>query len=93
MSNYYVYILTSNSRTLYVGMTSDLARRVAQHKNKELPGFTQKYNVGQLVYFEEFQRPQDAIEREKQLKGWRRDKKIALVENENPGWTDLEIPL
>lgn len=86
---YYVYIMSNASRTLYVGMTNDLARRVRQHKQKAVPGFTAKYNVTQLVYFEETSHPQAAIEREKRLKKWKREKKVKLVESMNPAWKDL----
>lgn len=86
---YYVYIMSNASRTLYVGMTNDLARRVREHKQKSIPGFTAKYNVTQLVYFEETSHPQAAIEREKQLKRWKREKKVKLVGSENPTWKDL----
>ena len=86
---YYVYILSNASRTLYVGMTNDLARRVREHKSKAVPGFSAKYNVTQLVYFEETSHPQAAIEREKELKKWRRSKKVKLVSTTNPTWSDL----
>jgi len=86
---YYVYILTNKSRTLYTGVTSDLERRVYDHKQKLVPGFTSKYNITQIVYFEETQDIQAAISREKQIKGWLRRKKIALIESVNPEWKDL----
>ena len=86
---YYVYILSNASRTLYVGVTNDLVRRVWEHKEKKTPGFTAKYNVTQLVYFEEAAHPQVAIAREKELKGWLRARKIALVSAANPTWRDL----
>ena len=89
MKQYFVYILTSNSGTLYVGMTNDLHRRVYQHKYKIIPGFTARYNVDRLVYFEVFKEPKQAIVREKQIKGWVRRKKIALIEESNPTWRDL----
>ena len=89
MKQYYVYIMTSNSGTLYTGMTNDLQRRVYQHKQKLIPGFTFRYNVNRLVYFEVFNEPQQAIAREKQIKGWLRRKKIALIEEQNPIWRDL----
>ncbi len=89
MKQYFVYILASPSRTLYTGVTSDLARRVYEHKQKLIPGFTSRYNVGLLVYFETFNTPQEAIAREKQIKGWVRRKKIALIEESNPSWQDL----
>ena len=86
---YYVYIATNPSRTLYVGVTSDLARRAAEHQAKTHQGFAARYNVSQLVYFEETADVLSAIAREKQLKGWSRRKKVALVESFNPAWTDL----
>ena len=86
---YYVYILTNHSRTLYVGMTNDLSRRVEEHKAKEVPGFTAKYGIDQLVYYEVYNRALDAIEREKQIKRWRRAKKVVLIMEDNPHWEDL----
>ena len=90
---YFVYILTNKSRILYIGVTSDLPARLYQHKNKLIDGFTRQYNVNQLVYFEETSNVLDAIAREKQLKGWRRSRKIALIDSTNPGWRDLAIDL
>jgi putative endonuclease len=87
--NYYVYILASEKRVLYVGATNDLIRRVTQHKQRAIPGFTKKYNVKQLVYFEHTHDVSAAIAREKELKSWVRTKKIALIEAMNPGWVDL----
>jgi putative endonuclease len=89
MKNYYVYIMTKNSKTLYTGITNDLNRRVYEHKNKLLEGFTKKYNIHKLIYFELFNNPGDAIRREKQIKGWLREKKIGLIESMNPEWKDL----
>ena len=89
MKDYYVYIMTSRSRTLYTGVTSDLGRRVSQHKLKLLPGFTALYRVDRLVYFEHHGNIRFAIQREKQIKGWTRDKKVALIKSTNPGWCDL----
>ena len=87
---YYVYILASKRNgTLYTGVTSDLKRRVYEHKNKLIQGFTSKYNIGQLVYYEIFGHINDAILREKQLKKWNRSWKIELIENFNAGWSDL----
>jgi len=86
---YYVYILTNKSRTLYVGVTSDLQRRVWQHKEKLVEGFTKKYNITMLVYYEVTNDVHAALAREKQIKGWRRSKKIALIESVNPQWKDL----
>ena len=87
--SYYVYILSSFKRTLYTGVKNDLTRRVAEHKSKLIPGFTAKYNVTRLVYYEEFSSITDAIEREKRLKGWTRAKKITLIESMNPEWNDF----
>lgn len=86
---YYVYIMASASRVLYTGVTSDLERRVWEHKTKQVVGFTEKYNVTRLVYFEKFGRIEDAIAREKEIKGWLRRKKIALIESQNGTWKDL----
>ena len=89
MKQYYVYIMTSSSGTLYAGTTNNLKRRVYEHKHKLIEGFTQKYNVTRLVYFEETGDVSAAVAREKQIKGWRRSKKIALIESLNPKWQDL----
>jgi putative endonuclease len=89
MKNYYVYIMTNLSRTLYTGVTNNLVRRVYEHKNKLIEGFTKKYNITRLVYFEVFNNIEGAIRREKQIKGWVRKKKIALIESINPEWKDL----
>lgn len=90
MKSYYVYILANKKNgTLYVGITSDLAKRVWEHKNKVVEGFTKKYSVDKLVYFDEFDSPQDAIVREKQIKNWHRQWKINQIEKENPKWIDL----
>ncbi len=85
----YVYIVASKSAVLYVGVTSHLISRIDQHKRKLMPGFTAKYNVNILVYYEAFPQPIQAIEAEKKIKGWTRAKKIALIESENPTWQDL----
>ena len=87
--HYYVYIMTNHSGTLYTGVTNDLHRRVYEHKSKLVPGFTQKYKITQLVYYEETPDVQAAIAREKQIKGWVRSKKIVLIETANPEWQDL----
>jgi len=87
--SYYVYIMTNRSKTLYTGVTNDLERRVFEHKHKLIPGFTKKYNITRLVYFEEGTDIDSAIMREKQIKGWLRKKKIDLIEKENPEWKDL----
>ncbi len=86
---YYVYIVANASRLLYTGVTSPLEQRIWQHKNKSFKGFTSKWQVCRLVYFERFQTVQFAIAREKQIKGYRREKKIALIEKQNPDWKDL----
>lgn len=86
----YVYILTNwNNTVMYVGVTRDLERRLHEHKRKEIPGFTAKYNINKLVYFEQASDIQSAIAREKTIKKWRREKKDALVRNINPDWRDL----
>ena len=86
---YYTYIVASRSHTLYIGVTGDLHLRVFQHKQKTFEGFSADYNCNRLVWFERFGSPGDAIAREKQLKGWRRAKKIFLIERINPAWADL----
>jgi len=87
---YYVYLLASGKHgTLYVGVTRDLVRRVYQHKTKATPGFTSRYEISRLVWFESYDDPTSAITREKEIKKWRRDWKIALIENENLNWEDL----
>lgn len=85
---FYVYIMSSYERTLYVGVTNSLRHRVHQHKTKAEPGFTATYNVNRLVYFEEYSNAYEAIAREKQLKNWSRRKKIKLIESTNPNWDD-----
>lgn len=86
----YVYILTNmHNKVLYTGVTSDLVKRVYEHKSKLADGFTKKYNVHKLVHFEIFDDITNAITREKQIKGWLRNKKIALIETKNPEWMDL----
>ena len=89
MKEYYVYIMSNHSRTLYTGMTNDLKRRVWQHKEKRIEGFTKQYNITQLVFYESTNDVHVAIAREKQIKGWLRAKKIALIESMNPEWKDL----
>ena len=86
---YYAYIMASRSRVLYVGMTNHLARRVQEHKRKDVDSFTARYNVTRLVWYRAFPRPQDAIATEKKIKGWTRKKKVALIEEANPAWNDL----
>ncbi len=87
--SFFVYIVTNASKTLYIGVTNNLERRVQQHKEKSVPGFTARYNISRLVYFAQFSDPRDAIEYEKKLKGWSRAKKITLVEESNSTWEDL----
>jgi putative endonuclease len=86
---YFVYILAGQSGVLYTGITSHLLRRVADHKQRKMPGFTQRYGVAKLVWFEPHGAPMAAIAREKEIKSWRRSKKIALIERNNPAWCDL----
>ena len=86
---YWTYIVASRTGTLYIGMTNNLYVRVAQHKRGEIDGFSSKYHCNRLVYWESFDEVVKAINREKQLKGWRRSKKIALIESMNPRWEDL----
>jgi len=86
---YSVYIMASHTRTLYTGVTNNLLRRVIEHKLKRVPGFTRRYNVTRLVYFEQYSGIGLAIAREKQIKGLLRSKKIALIESKNPDWKDL----
>ncbi|NEW88245.1 GIY-YIG nuclease family protein [Rhodopseudomonas sp. WA056] len=87
---YYVYLLASRKDgALYVGVTNDLVRRVYEHRTKAVPGFTSKYNIAKLVWFEIHDDPISAITREKEIKKWRRAWKLALIERDNPGWDDL----
>lgn len=88
--NGYVYIMTNiGNRVLYTGATSNLVKRIYEHKEKMVDGFTKKYNVCKLIYYEVFEDMENAIIREKQIKGWKRDKKIALIETDNSKWADL----
>lgn len=90
--SYYVYLLTNwNNKVMYVGVTNNLIRRIYEHKNKLIKGFTEKYNINKLVYFEETGDVRAAIEREKEIKRWRREKKDELVLKINPEWRDLSI--
>src|SRR5882724_8304110 len=91
MKQYFVYFMSSKSRRLYVGITSKLYKRVFQHKNKLLPGFTARYNFDMLVYYEEFSQVASALTREKEIKGWRREKKLKLILAQNPDWADLSL--
>jgi putative endonuclease len=94
MRVYYVYILASRSRVLYIGVTRDLQQRLAQHRSFTNPrSFTARYDVTKLVYSEEYTYVNDAIARETQLKTWRRAKKVELIEAENPNWEDLAPPI
>jgi putative endonuclease len=86
---YFVYIMSSQTRVLYIGMTNDLERRVAEHKAGATRGFASRYRTRNLVYYEDMDDVWDAIEREKQLKGWTRAKKVSLIEEDNPKWADL----
>ena len=87
---YFVYIATNRSGTLYIGMTNELERRMAEHQSGIGSKFTKKYRIGKLVFFEETDYVHVALTREKELKGWRRDRKIALIETMNPNWRDIE---
>ena len=90
ISAFYVYLLASRKYgTLYLGVTNDLVRRVYEHKNKLIPGFTSRYGIDRLVWFEHHEDPRAAISREKEIKKWRRDWKISLIERDNPEWRDL----
>ena len=87
---YYIYLLAGQRKgTLYIGITSDLIKRIYQHKNNQVDGFTKRYGVHSLVYFEEILEATEAIRREKQIKAWKRDWKIELIEKNNPNWEDL----
>jgi putative endonuclease len=87
--HFYVYILASRSRTLYIGVTGSLLRRIHQHREGNADSFTAKYRIHRLVYFEEFAYADNAIHREKELKGWLREKKLAIINAANPAWHDL----
>ncbi len=92
MKNYYVYIIASDKNgTLYIGVTNNLERRVDEHKRKIVDGFTKKYNISTLVYFESTDDIESAISREKALKTWKRQWKLSLIENVNPNWDDLSL--
>ncbi len=90
---FHVYFMTGSSGVIYLGVTSHLTRRVFQHKQKLLPGFTKKYNLTKLVWFEPHSTARSAIAREKEIKKWRRSKKVALIESLNPHWNDLSPSL
>ena len=90
IKNYYVYLLTNwNNKVIYIGVTNNLERRIYEHKNKLIKGFTQKYNISKLVHFEETQDIYTAITREKEIKKWSREKKNKLITQANPNWQDL----
>ena len=89
MKQFYVYIMTNGSKTLYIGVTNNLERRVYEHKNKVIDGFTCKYNIDTLIYYEATSDINEAISKEKKLKKWSRLKKTVLIESVNPGWEDL----
>jgi len=88
---FYVYIATNNSGTLYTGVTNDLRRRIYEHKNKLIHGFTSRYNIDKLIFYETFNNPEEAISAEKKIKGWDRKKKIALIKTKNPKFKELII--
>jgi putative endonuclease len=88
---FYVYILANRNRRLYIGITNNLVRRLFEHRTGLKSGFAHRYNIQRLVYWESTDDPRIAIAREKQLKGWRREKKIHLIESMNPDWEDLSI--
>ncbi len=91
---FYVYILCSDKLgTLYIGLTSNLQKRIWEHKSKAIEGFTKKYNVHKLVYFEEYDNFEAAVKREKNMKAWKRDWKIKLIDQHNPDWSDLSLSL
>ena len=89
MRDYYVHMLANRIRRLYTGVTNNLVRRMYEHKHGLIPGFTRDYNIKALVYFEQTPDVRAAIARERQIKGWRRSKKVQLIESVNPGWEDL----
>ncbi len=89
MKHYYVYIVTNSSKTLYIGVTNNLQRRMYEHKQHLVAGFTSRYHITRLVYFEETSEVYAALAREKQIKGWVRAKKMALIESINPEWRDV----
>ncbi len=91
MKHYWVYILTNKSNTLYIGITSNLEKRLFEHKNKLVKGFTEKYNIDKLIYFEEYSSPLEAIQREKELKGWTRKRKMELIKEKNLSFEEFLI--
>lgn len=93
MGNYTVYVVTNwNNKVLYVGVTNDLERRISEHRNKLIDGFTKKYNLTKLVFYENFSRIEDAVAAEKRIKGWIRRRKDDLISSKNPEWKDLAGP-
>ncbi|MBW7887798.1 MAG: GIY-YIG nuclease family protein [Bacteroidetes bacterium] len=88
---YFVYIMTNNSRTLYTGVTGNLRRRIAEHKEMRIEGFTNRYRITKLIYVEEFSDIRYAIERETQIKSWRREKKLNLIASMNPNWDEINL--
>jgi putative endonuclease len=86
---YWVYIMTNQSGTLYIGVTGNLPRRVYEHRHRLVPGFARRYKIDQLIYVESFSEVRGAIAQEKQIKAWRRSHKVALIESANPEWNDL----
>jgi putative endonuclease len=86
---FFVYIVASRSRTIYVGVSRSLKKRIPEHREGRVPGFTTRYRIHRLVYFETYREAHAAINREKQIKSWRREKKVALIEARNPTWSDL----
>ncbi len=92
--NYYIYIISNwNNKVIYIGVTNNLERRIFEHKNKLITGFSSKYNLNKLVYYEQFTDIREAVIREKELKKWRREKKNKLIEDMNPDWVDLSKEL
>jgi putative endonuclease len=91
MKTYYVYILRNRTVVLYIGVTNDLQRRLYEHKNRMIPGFTHRYNIDRLIYFETFDDVNIAIHREKQLKGWTREKKLRLIQSSNPNLEEISF--
>ena len=89
MRHYWIYILTNKSNTLYIGVTNDLKRRISEHKKELIKGFTSRYNLNKLIFYETFNNPKDAIAVEKKIKGWTRKKKIELIKKMNPDFRDL----
>jgi len=89
--NYFIYFLTNKSNTLYIGVTNNLQKRIFQHKNKLIKGFTSQYNLSKLIYFEQYKDINDAIKREKELKGLLRKKKMKLIKSKNPNFEDLSF--